>query len=142
MANSNWRVNFLRGLLIFAAGFWVFSPALNRTWLWDDGPDIVENPLLHDLSGLRTIWMEPDRLSAYYPMTFTVEWMEWHLWGPLPVGFHSVTLLLHIINGLLVWRLLEKFKLGWAWIGGVIFVVHPANVDSVAWMVELKNTLS
>jgi len=142
MANPNWRLSFLRALIIVAAAFWIYSPALNGTWLWDDDTDIVHNPLIQTSSGLWTIWFDPAHLSAYYPITFTVEWLEWHLWGANSTGFHFVTLLFHILNALLVWKLLDKFGLRFAWLGGLFFAIHPMNVESVAWMVELKNTLS
>ncbi len=51
-------------------------------------------------------------------------------------------IILHIINALLVWRLLGKFGLRLAWLGGLIFAAHPVQVESVAWLTELKNTLS
>jgi hypothetical protein len=142
MANPNWRSTFLRALIIVAAAFWIYSPVLNGTWLWDDDTDIVHNSLLQTLGGFWTIWFDPGHLSAYYPITFTVEWLEWHLWGNNTTGFHLVTLLFHILNALLVWRLLDRLNLHYAWLGGLLFAVHPMNVESVAWMVELKNTLS
>ena len=142
MANPNWRQLFLRIMIIVAAGFWIYSPILNGTWLWDDDIDILFNPLLKNVAGLQTIWLDPAHLSAYYPITFTLEWIEWHLWGANTTGYHFVTLLFHILNGLLIWRLLSKLGLRLAWLGGLLFVVHPMNVESASWMVELKNTLS
>jgi tetratricopeptide (TPR) repeat protein len=37
---------------------------------------------------------------------------------------------------------LSKFDLRLAWLGGLIFAIHPIQVESVAWIAELKNTLS
>jgi tetratricopeptide (TPR) repeat protein len=47
-----------------------------------------------------------------------------------------------MINALLVWHLLGKLRLRFAWMGGLIFALHPVQVESVAWISELKNTLS
>ena len=132
----------MRALIIVAAGFWIYSPALNGTWLWDDDIEIVQNDALQSASGLWTIWFEPGHQLAYAPITLTVEWTEWHLWGANSAGFHLVTFFFHLLNGFLLWRLLAKFGLKLAWLGGFLFVVHPMNVESVAWIVELKNTLS
>jgi len=58
------------------------------------------------------------------------------------MGYHLSNLILHIICALLVWRLLAKFGLRHAWLGGFLFAIHPAVVESVAWISEFKNTLS
>lgn len=142
MANPNWNLCFLRALLICAAGFWIYSPALHGTWLWDDEVAIIQDPVLQNPAGLKIIWTEPSQLYAYYPLTFTVQWLEYHFWGTDSFGYHLVNVFLHILNALLVWRFLAKLGLRAAWLGGLLFTVHPANVESVAWMIELKNALS
>ena len=43
---------------------------------------------------------------------------------------------------MLLWRLLAKLGVRLAWMGGLLFAVHPLAVESVAWISELKNTLS
>jgi len=75
-------------------------------------------------------------------MTVSVEWIEWRLWGENTLGYHLVRVGVHLLGALLLWRLLAKFNLRLAWLGGLLFAIHPAVVESVAWIAELKNTLS
>jgi len=132
----------LRAGIIILAALWIYSPAMRGDWLWDDDWYITNQPLMRDLSGLFKFWFEPGSWVEYYPLEETVLWIEWHLFGTDTLGYHLVTLALHIGNALLVWRLLDKFGLRKAWIGGLIFAVHPAMVESAAWIAETKNTLS
>src|SRR5260221_8289726 len=111
MANSHWKLVLLRAALIATAGFWVFSPALHGGWLWDDDVDITGNAIIHSPTGLRTIWFDSGRLLAYYPITFSVHWLQWRLWGMDTFGYHLTNVALHLVNALLVWRLLGKFGL-------------------------------
>jgi len=127
---------------ILLAGCWVYAPALRGGWQWDDDQEVSENRLLRDPHGLEDIWLGksgPD----YFPLKSTLEWLEWHLWGGDVIGYHLVSLGCHLLCALLFWRLLEKLGVGGAsWLGGVLFTVHPLTVESVAWISELKNTLS
>ena len=129
-------------LLIMAAGLWVFQPSWRGPWLWDDVFLIKDNTLLHDPGGWWKIWLHPSQLIDFFPLTTTVEWLEWQLWGDHVLGFHLVTTMLHLANALLVWRLFDKLGLRLAWLGGLLFAIHPLVVESVAWVAELKNTLS
>ena len=132
----------LRAALIIGVGLWVYAPAFHGDWLWDDDWYITRNPLLRTTAGLASFWFHPGIWVEYYPIQETVLWIEWHLFGTDTLGYHLVTVALHLADALLVWRLLDKLGLRKAWLGGLIFAVHPACVDSVAWIVEIKNTLS
>ena len=135
-------VTLLQAALIIAVGFWVYGPALHGEWLWDDDWYVTDQPLLRHADGLWKFWFQPGSWVEYYPVEETLLWIEWHLFGNDTFGYHLVTVALHLANALLVWRLLGKLGLRLAWIGALIFAVHPVAVDSVAWIVETKNTLS
>ena len=127
--------------LIIAAGLWIYWPALNGDWVWDDSALITNNINLRNLDGLGRIWFSAPA-TDYWPLTFTALWAQWHLWGNHPLGYHLVNLTLHLLSGFLAWRLFNRLGLRYGWAGGLLFVIHPLAVESVAWNSEIKNTLS
>jgi tetratricopeptide (TPR) repeat protein len=132
----------LKLVVIIAAVFWIYSPVFYGDWLWDDDTDITDNSIIQSPAGLWRIWFVPGSQLDYYPLKASVQWAQWHLWGMQPLGYHLTNIILHLVGALLVWRLLTKFGLKFAWLGGLLFAVQPVNVESVAWIAELKNTLS
>jgi len=132
----------LQAILIVATGLWVFWPSVHGQWIGDDSWYILDNPLLKDPARLWKAWFEPGSWVEYYPVQETVQWVQWKLWGTETFGYHLTNLVLHLTSALLVWKLLGKFGLRWAWLGGLIFAVHPMTVDSVALMNEEKTALS
>ncbi len=131
----------LKAALIASACAWAYWPAMRGGWLWDDTMYIVDNPLIRSPGGLGGIWFGSAGAS-YYPITETVRWAQWQLWGNATFGYHLTNLGLHLLGALLFWRLLGILGVRRAWLGGLIFAVHPLAVESVAWISELKNTLS
>ena len=140
--SRSWWLFALQIAAIVAAVLWIYLPVRRGGWLMDDLNYFTENPLLRDTSGLWKIWFEPGSFIEYYPILASAEWCEWNLFGNDTLGYHLITIVLHIANALLVWWLLGKFGLRLAWLGGLIFAVHPVMVETVAWMSELKNTLA
>src|SRR5580658_3787575 len=132
----------LQALVIIVAAAIIFWPVLHGDWLWDDNVDITENPITQSAGGLWSIWFEPGTQPDYYPVKASVQWAQWHLWENDTFGYHVTNLVLHMVSALLVWRLFQQLRLKLAWLGGLIFAIHPALVESVAWIAELKNTLS
>ncbi len=108
----------------------------------DDDFYLYKNPLLNDPHRLWKAWFEPGSFIEYYPIEQSLQWAQWQFWHDNTFGYHLTSVLLHGFSSLLVWRVLSKFNLRFAWLGGLLFAVHPALVESVAWVVELKNTLS
>lgn len=121
------------------ASYW---PVVEAGFVWDDDAYVHENPNLRSLEGLRRIWLEPTTSPQYYPVVFTSFWIEYHLWGVQPLGYHVVNVLLHAANAILLWGFLSRLKLPGAFLAAAIFAIHPVQVESVAWVTERKNVLS
>ena len=122
----------------------VYLPAmLSVDFIWDDvvlGTDTVRT-----LDGLRQIWFSPADIPAeghYWPLTYTSFWVEHKLWGEIASGYHTVNVLLHLANTLLLWHLLRRLAVPGAWVAAAVFAVHPVHVESVAWIIERKDVLS
>jgi protein O-mannosyl-transferase len=126
----------LSTLIIF-----VYRPAWHGGFIWDDDRYVTHNYLLIAPDGLRRIWFSLDAPSQYFPLAYTILRIERSLWDLNPVGYHWVNILLHLGNALLVWCILARLKVPGAWLAAAIFASHPVQVESVAWISELKNIL-
>lgn len=129
-------------LALIAITLIAYAPAYRAAYIWDDEEYVTANPNLEDAAGLARIWIEPSTSPQYYPLVFTTFWIEHHLWGEDPRGYHAVNILLHAASALLVWRVLRRLEVPGAWLAAAIFALHPVHVESVAWITERKNTLS
>src|SRR5256884_7507722 len=128
-------------LILAVVTMLAYQPAWNGGFIWDDDEYVTNNKLLTAPDGLRRIWFSLDSPSQYFPLVYTTFRIEHAVWGLDPTGYHWVNLLLHIANALLVWCVLARLKVPGAWLAGAIFAVHPVQVESVAWISELKNVL-
>ena len=61
-----------------------------------------------------------------------------------PAGPHDVNLLLHVLNVVLLFWVLQRAtgSTGRSAMVAALFALHPINVESVAWIAERKNLLS
>jgi protein O-mannosyl-transferase len=132
----------LLGVSVIALAIIVaYWPALNGGFIFDDDVLLVNNKLIQAPDGLYRIWFTSEPID-YWPVTNTAFWIEWRLWGWNTTGYHVVNLVLHIANALLVWLILRKLAIPGSFLAALLFAVHPVNVESVAWISQLKNTLS
>lgn len=126
--------------LVALVAFW---PAIDGTsFLWDDDQYVTQNKALDDAAGLRDIWKIPPGTVQYYPLSFTVLWVEHQFWGDNPMGYRVVSLVLHAGAAVVLWRLLRRLRLPGAWAAAAIWAVHPMQAESVCWISECKNVLS
>ncbi len=137
-AHRPWLLALVLAVVTFAA----YQPTWHAGFIWDDDSHVTKNLNLRSLHGLHQIWFEPLADQQYYPLQLTSFWIEYHLWGLQPFGYHAVNVLLHVLNALLLWMVLQQLEIPGAWLAAAIFAIHPVQVESVAWVSELKNLLS
>ncbi|MCC7350860.1 MAG: tetratricopeptide repeat protein [Phycisphaerales bacterium] len=140
--NSLFGKSLLAIVALIALALLAYSPVLSAGYIWDDPDYVTHNPTLRTWDGLSNIWLSPTSTPQYYPLVFSSFWIEYHLWGLNPAGYHVDNVLLHALSAILLWVALKKLKVPGAWAAAAIFAVHPIEVESVAWITERKNVLS
>src|SRR5437762_9081952 len=130
------------GAALVAATALVYQPAWHGKPLLDDPVRFMITPERQSWNGLSRLWIQPRTTWQYHPLVDTMYWVEGKLWGQEVFGYHLVTIALHVASTLLLVKILRKLQIRGAWLAAAIFALHPVLVESVAWMVELKNTLS
>jgi protein O-mannosyl-transferase len=129
-------------ILLVIAVFLVYLPALGGGFIWDDAAHIADKAVLTFPDGLRQIWLVPGATQQYYPLTHSIFWLAFVAWGKNTLGYHLLNVLLHALSSILLMTFLDRLRVrGSLWIA-LIFALHPLNVESVAWISELKNVLS
>jgi len=119
----------------------IYVPSLQNGFIWDDNHYVYKNPLVQRMDGLKRIWFRRET-PQYYPIVFTTFWTEHKLWGLNPFGYHFVNMLLHMTNALLLFQVIRKIYPRGAFPVALLFAIHPIQVETVAWISELKNLLS
>jgi len=136
-----WERSWLKGLLLLAAVIVVYQPAWCGKPIWDDDAHLT-SPGLRSPHGLARIWTEPGATQQFYPLVHSIFWVEYKLWGDITLGYHLTNILLHAFAALLLWKVLRQLQVPGAYLAAAIFALHPVCVESVAWISEIKNTLS
>ncbi len=139
--------NLVLALLLTLAVLAVYYPVHWQPFANYDDPDYVSDNV-HIRAGLTwtTVrWAMTARDAAnWHPVTWLSHALDTQLFGITPAGPHDVNLVLHIVNALLLFWVLQRATgyVGRSWMVAALFALHPINVESVAWISERKNLLS
>jgi len=140
-------------LLLFAAVtggcLVVLREALDGPFISDDVGYIVANRYLRELSLENVVaffdpW-SPAQIYAvgnYSPIHLLLHALEWQSFADHTFGYHLLNVLVHALVCTLLAALLLASRVPptAALVGVLIFAVHPANVQAVAWISQLKST--
>ncbi len=146
LKNSKIRL-YLHLLILVVATFAVYWQALGHDFLinWDDRQYVLDNPVIRGLT--------PEHLKAaftsfyignYAPLHLISYMLDYEIWGLRASGFIFTNILLHTMNGLLFYMLLRRVagEKMWTFPAALIFLLHPVQVESVAWVSQRKNLLA
>jgi Tfp pilus assembly protein PilF len=122
---------------------------LHNHFVYDDATQVVNNPYLHNFHHLKEIFTTPvwsflggDYLRNYYrPMMSFGYLLCYQLFGPRPLAFHSVNLVLNLLVVLMLFlvtrRMFEDRLL--AFVAAGLFAIHPIHSESVAWIAAITD---
>jgi hypothetical protein len=128
----------------------LYWPALDGPFVSDDLVYLVGHPYTAPLSWENALaildpW-GPAKLYAanYAPVHLLLTALELHIFADALPGYHGVNVAIHALCALLLAAWLRRAGLGFAvaTAGGLFFLVHPANVEAVAWVSQLKTNAS
>jgi tetratricopeptide (TPR) repeat protein len=125
----------------------VYGPLLRADFLlYDDPAYVTKNATVQTgftWTGIR--WAFTDiQTGCWHPLAWISLMLDAELYGLNPGGYHFTNLLLHILNTLLLFILLQRTT-GSLWrsiVVAALFALHPLHVESVAWVSERKDVLS
>ena len=123
----------------------LYLPTLRYDFVWDDRGLITENrdllapaPFGFFGQSFTHWWANQGRIPHQYyrPLVVSSFWLDRRLSGPRPFGFHLTNVLLNCVVGVLVVLVLAEMLVSFwpALLGGLAFALHPAHVESVAFV--------
>jgi len=130
----------LWGLLLLLAVCLTYSPVCWAGFIWDDYTHLTGNPCIIGPLGLTEIWTT--KAASICPLVLTTFWVEHAIWGLNPLPYHLVNVLLQGACAVVLWRVLRNLQVPAPWLGAALWALHPLQVESVAWISEMKNTQS
>ncbi len=135
------------GMSLAAAAFIVFSGSLGNGFVYDDNPQVLQNPFIlnsHLWKQIFTgsVWsFQGGKTNFYRPLQFACYWILYRIGGPNPALFHLLNLLLYAVSVLLVYRvaralLAHEFV---SLVGALLWALHPVHVEAVTWISALPD---
>ncbi|HEX6883589.1 MAG TPA: tetratricopeptide repeat protein [Planctomycetota bacterium] len=140
-------------LALLAATVAVYWRALSGELVYDDRLLIARNPLIADLANLPRLFTsgywdfldlrEAEYIGYWRPLTAIVQALVWPFARSAPGPYHAVCLAIHLGAVAAAFGLAKRLGAP-AWIAAataLLFALHPAHVESVAWISALNDPL-
>jgi hypothetical protein len=147
--NRTW-IGYGTFIFLILITWFTYQPALQYPFVHDDITFIVQNPDIKNLQ-IKEILLgqssfpKDSLINFYYrPLLEVVYRLEYKWFGFKPAGYHAVNIVLHILNGLLLYgltyRMLGK-RITAAFLVSVLFLIHPIQTEAVVSIVGISNLL-
>ncbi|MCX5737521.1 MAG: tetratricopeptide repeat protein, partial [Proteobacteria bacterium] len=137
----------LLAALLVAATLASYAPTFSAGFVDIDDADYVpENDAVKAGLGVDgVVWAFTDSHAGnWFPLTWISHMADVELFGVEPTGHHAMNVAFHVANALLLFLALASITGEWApsFVVAGLFALHPANVESVAWISQRKTTLA
>ena len=141
------RPHLLPAVLLLVITAAIYCRVLGHDFLlnWDDNEYVLDNDAVYgiSISHIQRVFGSY-YVGNYAPVQMLSYMLDYELWGLWPGGFLLTNILLHFLNGLILYGLLFTIYRDrlLAATAAAIFLFHPLQVESVAWISQRKNLLA
>jgi len=131
-----------------AAVFAIYSPSIGHDFsLVDDEYFVLGNPVVQGgltWSGIKSAWTTVPAGGYWAPLLWMSFMLDLELSGGAAWSFHLTNVCLFAMNAGLLFLLVRRWtgRIGIALATALLWALHPARVESVAWITERKDVLS
>ena len=135
---------FISYTLLLSVTFALYGVTVYYGFVWDDFTYVVRNYRIRGLDWIhiQEVWTNTF-LGHYAPVQHTFLAVVYFFSGLDPIGYHLGQLLVHAGCVCLLYCILEKMESPRVALAAtLLFAVHPANIETVAWISETKSTLA
>jgi len=137
----------LLSAVLAAVAVLLYFPTLAHPFAdYDDNNYVTANANVQEgLTASSLSWaLTATEKSNWHPLTWISHELDVQFYGLNPVGHHLTSVILHAINGVLLFLALSLATraLTRSFLVALLFTVHPLGVESVVWIAERKNVLS
>lgn len=135
---SRWLILATLGI----AGFAVYANSIGNDFVWDDHSLVVNNSLIQEetplIRAFQTDIFQLGRNQGSFYRPIQILSYRWDLfwWKLASSGYHLTNILLHCLNGWLVYLLCLSLTQGplAAWLAATWFLIHPVHTEAVAYI--------
>lgn len=130
-------------IFLIIIGSSVYLNSLRGVLFWDDEVTVINNIFIQrPFFYLKQIFLSSyhsgsgETLNFYRPLATLSFALDYHLWRINAFGYHLSNVILHVLNGVLLFLLLRKIfdKFSLSLLTAVLFLVHPINSEAVNYV--------
>lgn len=142
MITERWRIGLLLAVCVL-----VYGNCVRNGFTFDDHSYVLGNTAVKSGS-VAQLFVPTKANNMLRPFTFATFQLEWAAWGPRPLPYHVVNLLLHALITVLLYmlflKLLESLPQAEtiAFAAALLYAVHPIHTEVVASIVGRAELLA
>lgn len=139
-------------LIVLVGTVWLYWGGLNGTYLFDDSPNLADLADIENTRDIAKFVTEGISSQLGRPISLLTFALQAHHWPNSPWDFKYVNLMIHLVNGCLIFLLVlyltrlmklpEKRGRLLALLTASLWLVHPIQVSTVLYVIQRMTQLT
>lgn len=139
---KNLKENLFFFFLFLVVVLIVYFPTILGEPFWDDWIFIFVRQRYQFGSSSPLVFFPGGEFPKAWPVFYSFLWLLIKLFKDQYLFYHLTSILLHSLNGFLFYSFLKRIKFKHSLLLSFAYLVHPAHLYTVAWIIQIKTLLA